>query len=354
MRDLVVALFTPPPPSRHATGADRAIGAELELIPVSSATKQRVGVNSAAGQIGTAEIIRVVALERGWREVADAYGAPSWELTGGGRISYEPGGQIEISSPVCNSADELISFLYQAIEPLRTVAAASGIDLLAVGVDPYNSIDQVPAQFRAPRYDNMARHFERIGPAGVRMMRQTASLQINVELGAMPLERWRLLNSIAPYLTAAFANSRMYAGEDTGHPSHRALIWQQLDPSRTGLPYNAAHPIDAYASFAEGATRILSDDAAHLSTLFPEVRPRGYFELRSIDAVELDRAAQAIRFVAALTTSARATQEALQLLGEPDASRLYIAATVGRSDPAIDSRIRELERIAGVSISEKL
>ncbi len=348
MRELIAALFTPRPAPRP----DSTIGAELELIPISSVSKQRVGINSAAGQIGTAEIIRTVALERSWNEIADAYVAPSWELTPDGRISYEPGGQIEISSPICNSADELISFLYEVIEPLRTAAAASGVDLLAVGVDPYNSIDQVSAQFHAPRYDMMARHFDHIGPSGIRMMRQTASLQINVELGAMPLERWRLLNSLAPYLTAAFANSRMYAGEDTGQASHRALIWQRLDPSRTGLPYDAAHPIDAYVRFAERATRILSDDAAHLSTLFPEVRPRGYFELRSIDAVELDRAARAIRFVSALTTSERATREALDLLGDPDPSLLYTAATLGRADPMMDARITQLEQIAGVAISE--
>lgn len=348
MRELVAELFTP----HGARRPDSAIGAELELIPVDSRTRHRVGINAAPGHTGTAEVIRAVALNRDWTETTDPYGAPAWNVTGG-RIAYEPGGQIEVSSPVCASAGELISFLHGVIDPLRTSAAAAGVELLAVGVDPYNSIEQVGVQLHAPRYDSMAGHFDLVGPAGIRMMRQTASLQINVELGPRPFERWRLLNSLAPYLTAAFANSRVYAGHDTGNASHRALLWQQLDPSRTGMPYDAADPIGEYVTFANTATRIMndnSDDAVHLTTLFPEVRPRGYFELRSIDAVELDRAALAIHFVSALTLDERATRDALDLLGEPDPAILHTAATAGRDDALIAARIRELGQIAGVAI----
>lgn len=346
MRELVAALFSP-----HGTPRpDSAIGAELELIPVDSRTRRRVGIDSAPGRVGTADVIRDMALEQSWRETTDTYGAPAWDVTGGGRIAYEPGGQIEVSSPVCDSPAELVSFLHGVIDPLRTSAAAAGAELLAIGLDPYNTINQVEVQLHAPRYDLMARHFELIGPAGIRMMRQTASLQINVELGPRPFERWRLLNSLAPYLTAAFANSRVYAGEDTGTASHRALLWQQLDPSRTGLPYDGADPIGAYVTFANRATRILNDDSVHLTTLFPEVRPRGYFELRSIDAVELDRAASVIQFVSAVTLNDLATRAALELLGDPNPGLLYTAATAGRDDALLGARIKELGQIAGVAI----
>lgn len=347
MRDLVAALFEP----RGTVRPDSAIGAELELIPIRSGSKRRVGIDSDIEGTGTAEIIRTAALDRNWRETTDAYGAPTWDVTHGGRISYEPGGQIEISSPVFDSASAMKPFLRDIVEPLRRSATESGIELLAIGLDPYNAIDDVSVQLHAPRYDTMAQHFNRIGRSGIRMMRQTASLQINVELGPRPFERWRLLNSLAPYLIAAFANSRIYNGQDTGHASHRALLWQQLDPSRTGLPYDATHPVSAYVQFAERATRILDEDGAHLTTLFPEVRPRGYFELRSIDSVELDRAQQAIELVSGLIQSDRATRSALDLLGEPDPTLLYTAATVGRADAAIDMRIRELEQLAGVAIS---
>ncbi len=345
MRELVATLFRP----RGAARSDSAIGAELELIPVNAETRMRVGIGSTADQVGTAEVMREAARARAWTETLDAYGGPSWVLATGCRISYEPGGQIEISSPVCISPNELIDFLDDVVGLLRQVAASFGIALLSVGIDPYNTIERVPVQLHASRYEVMARHFNSIGTSGIRMMRQTASLQINLELGAQPFERWRLLNALAPYLTAAFANSRIYAGNDTGHASQRALLWQDLDSSRTGLPYDARFPIDAYATFAERAARILRADADHLTTLFPEVRPRGYFELRSIDSMDLDRVALALRFVSVLASNARATRDTLQLLGAPDPALLYVAATAGRADPELNSRIIQLEQIAGVA-----
>jgi glutamate--cysteine ligase len=142
----------------------------------------------------------------------------------------------------------------------------------------------------------MDAYFARIGPAGARMMRQTASLQVAVDIGADALGRWRLLNALAPFLTAVFANSRRYAGDDTGFASYRAETWRRTDPLRTGL-LTGMDPIGAYVDFALRAPAILLggdkepaqplaawlgtiDGTAswerHLGTLFPEVRPRAH------------------------------------------------------------------------------
>jgi glutamate--cysteine ligase len=232
------------------------------------------------------------------------------------------------------------------VDALRTAGDAHGIDLLACGVDPFNRIQDVPLVLHAPRYERMTAYFERVGPAGVQMMRQTASLQLNVELGPEPLERWRLLNALAPYLTAAFANSRSYAGKDTGCASYRAHLWQVLDPSRTGLAYDAEDPVGAYARFAERAGRILDDDAAHLTTLFPEVRPRGYFEIRSLDAMELDDVERAIALVHALLERPGASIAALAITGEPDPSLLPMAAREGCENAVLASRGLALTSLA--------
>lgn len=326
------------------------MGAELELIPVRASTGQRVAITGQPGAPGMADLINSAAAETGWTETRDAYNAPAWNIPGGGRITFEPGGQIEISSPVYMAPGPLIGFLDTVVRQLRRYAGMHDVELLAVGVDPNNLIAAVPQQLHAPRYDLMARHFDSIGPAGIRMMRQTASLQINVELGPEPLRRWRLLNALAPYLTAAFANSRMYAGADTGSASYRAVLWQELDSTRTGMVYSSSDPVGAYARFADRATRILDDDAAHLTTLFPEVRPRGYFEIRSIDAVEVERAAQAIRFISAVTLDPNATNAALELLGDPDPALLAVSARLGRADPRMDATITALGSIAGIAI----
>jgi glutamate--cysteine ligase len=347
LRERVAALFAPSPdaPARSA----HAIGAELELIPVRRSTRRRVLIDDTREEPGTATLLRVAARAHGWIEALDAYGAPSWVLPRGGRITYEPGGQIEISSPVFDDANALARFLRDIVCITRDAAAEGDVVLLAVGVDPFNGIESVPRVLHAPRYDRMERHFDSIGPAGAQMMRQTASLQVNVELGATPMLRWRFLNALAPYLVAAFASSRTYAGADTGFASYRAQLWRTLDPSRTGIPYDARDPVGAYTAFAEHAGRMLDDDAAHLTTLFPEVRPRRYFELRSIDSVEPSRAADALMLVSALLSSDEITAEALALTGEPDAALLERAALEGYADPSLAAGIDALERLAALA-----
>lgn len=338
---LVDALFRPAAVPRSAG----AIGAELELIPVHTTTRRRALPTADERGPGTIDVVRLAAARHGWQEATDAYGGPGWRIGDGtdpGRISYEPGGQIEISSPVFDSPDALIAFLAGTVAALREAARVHDVELLAVGVDPFNPIDDVPLVLHAPRYERMTAHFERIGPSGIRMMRQTASLQLNVELGPHPMERWRLLNALAPYLTAAFATSTTYAGQATRYASYRAHLWQTLDPSRTGLPYDATDPLGAYTRFAAAASRILDEDAPHLTTLFPEVRPRGYYELRSLDAMEPDAAARAIRLVHTLVTDDDRARGVLEITGEPDPALLVTAARDGMHDATIRGRVDAL------------
>lgn len=341
LHTLVHGLFT-----GRAERPASAIGAELELIPLRADRCTPVPLHDSNGAPGTVTMLRHAADVVGWREASDAYGAPEWHIAGGGRLSFEPGGQLELSSPVLDGAPELIAFLGETVELLRSAANMFGIDLLAVGVDPCNDVARVPLQIAAPRYQRMQQWFDTIGPSGVRMMRQTASLQLSFELGERPLERWRLLNALTPYLSAAFSNSRRYAGADSGYASYRAHLWRTLDPSRTGLPYDSEDPIGAYARFAAAAGRILPDDAAHLTTLFPEVRPRGYFELRTLDAQDGEALARAITVVHTLVTSEDASAAAAAVVGRPDPRLLEVAARDGLEDPTLAAGVRALERIA--------
>jgi len=345
MRDLVESLFRPLTPGHP----DGSMGAELELIPIRDGSLRRVLVAAGSEGPGSADIIRDAVLNEplagSWRETLDPFGSPSWITAEGGRICYEPGGQIEISSPVFESAAPLERFLRDTVATLRSSAAKCGISLLTTGVDPHNALETVPLVLHAPRYEAMTRYFDSIGPSGARMMRQTASLQVSVELGANPMDRWALLNALAPYLVAAHANSPIYAGRPTGYASYRARLWQTLDTTRTGTPFDPLDPIGAYTQFARGAGRILDDDREHLTTLFPEVRPRGYFEIRSMDSMEPDRIGEALHFVSRLIHDPDIATEAMRVLRYPGANLLERAAALGRSDRAIDERLRVLERL---------
>jgi glutamate--cysteine ligase len=322
------------------------MGAELELIPVRNRSHRRVLIDADGEGPGSADIIRDAGATRGWREETDAYGAPSWAMPDGGHLFYEPGGQIEISSPVFPSGTALEKFLREAVRAVRDSAQAAGVTFLTSGVDPYNSLETVPLQLGAPRYQAMTRYFDSIGASGARMMRQTASLQVSVELGTHPFERWKLLNALAPYLIAAYANSPNYEGHHTGYASYRAQLWQTLDATRTGLPFDEKDPVGAYTRFAEHAGRILDDDAAHLTTLFPEIRPRGYFEIRSMDSMEPDRVGEALRFISRLVHDDDVASEAQEIVGNPDARLLPRAAELGRADATIDAPLKVLDILA--------
>jgi len=327
------------------------IGAELELIPVRTTTGARVGIADDAGGPGVAAIVRRTARQHGWRERVDICGTPSWALPGGGTLAFEPGAQLEIASPVYDAPDLLGTFLTSTAGVLRDAANQDGVTLLATGVDPGGRVQDIPPQLGAERYVRMAAYFDRLGPAGIRMMRQTASLQVSVELGPQPLTRWRLLNSLAPVLVAVAANAAVYEGRDTGRASYRAHLWRTLDPSRTGLPYSEQDPVTTYVDFAARAGRILPDDAAHLTTLFPEVRPRGYFEVRSMDSVEPERAARIIRWLHRIVYDAEVARAALDVLGTPDPAALTRAGDAGLRDPALRGHAQALEALTGIVVT---
>jgi len=304
----------------------------------------------------TAEVLTRLGQRERWSEESSDGDPPSWNTEDGARISFEPGGQIEISTAPQPTASEVIDSTQQLVTLIRTAMSSAGIELVARGVDPYNDIDTVPLQLHRDRYTGMTRYFESIGPSGVRMMRQTAALQINLERGEDPKSRWRLLNSLAPIVVALFANSRQYASKRTEWASYRAQLWRTLDPSRTGIVYDETGPVERYLDFALGAVAMRSGNGGayrtfrewmtqravngdewlfHLSTLFPEVRPKEFFELRSADTIELDALAAPVVFVTSLVYDEESAHRAIELIGPPSEGLLERAGRLGLADPEI-------------------
>jgi glutamate--cysteine ligase len=256
-------------------------------------------------------------------------------------LSFEPGGQVELSLPCAANPSELATRLTRELTALRTDCAAAGITLFADPVDDRPAGD-VPLQLTSPRYLAMQRHLDTIGPAGRRMMRQTAATQICLDWwpGAAGLEQWRVLNLAAPFLAAAFARSR--------GPGGRLTTWLAVDPARTGFDdrmLRGDDPIGAYADFAAGATVFTTpgDAQEHLTTLFPPVRPRGsYLEARFLDVQEERDVEGIVAAFAALLYDDDRRQRALREL-EPERAALadhWAAAAAG--DQATADRGREL------------
>ncbi|HEX9219048.1 MAG TPA: glutamate-cysteine ligase family protein [Gemmatimonadaceae bacterium] len=340
-----------------------AIGLELELIPVHRSTHTRVLATNDS-RTSTSEVLSQLGRRESWNEQSISGDPPSWTTRDGARISFEPGGQLEISTAPLPTASEVIDAAQSLVVTLRAAMSDAGIDLLARGVDPYSDINAVPLQLHRDRYTGMTRYFSSIGPSGVRMMRQTAALQINLERGEDPKSRWRLLNALAPIVVALFANSREYAGTSTDWVSYRAQLWRTLDPSRTGIIYDEDHYVERYLDFALDAIAMRARDDGlgyrpfrewtrepaikmddwlfHLSTLFPEVRPKEFFELRSADTIEPDALAAPVVLVTGIVYDNESSRRATELLGFPSADVLDRAGRIGLRDPEIHRLAAEL------------
>jgi glutamate--cysteine ligase len=352
----------------HATcfsprdGGIGRVGVEVEFLVMDELTHVPLPLFGARGLI---ERLRRYALRANWAELRGYDGTPRFDAAGVATISFEPGGQLEISTAPLASASELLRALRGIVNPLRVALSDEGVTLLSAGIDPFNDARRVPLQLRVDRYERMTRYFEEIGPFGIRMMRQTAAIQVSLDRGPLPASRWRLLNDLAPYLIASFANSPNYAGADTGHRSFRALCWRMLDPTRTGVAVLSDDPAAAYTTFAlaahdmmasasEQSHRPLSDTLAadenerwamHLSTLFPEVRPRGHFEVRSCDAIDPAHYAAPIVLLTGLAYDERSARDAGILTAESRAL-LRTAGESGLRDLGIARTARDLFALA--------
>jgi glutamate--cysteine ligase len=347
------------------TPGDKAarVGVEVELLAHDAATgfpRPLLGNPNAL-----VPLIRRYAATAGWSERAGYGDVPYFDIPARATISFEPGGQIEISAVPTNNVTDLVCSTQEIVAQFRSFLGDSGVRLESVGIDPRNDARSIPLQLPVERYEKMTRYFESIGPYGIRMMRQTAAIQVSLDRGRRPAERWRLLNDLAPYVIAIFANSPHYCGVDTGHKSFRASCWRNLDPSRTGVATLSDDPAGGYTDFAMTANdmrqsvdrapvsfahRAPSDDAErawqnHLTTLFPEVRPRGHYEVRSCDAIEPKWYAAPVVFLYALVYDETASREATVLAANSGAL-LQAAGEQGLENDSIAATSRDLFRLA--------
>ncbi|HET9419938.1 MAG TPA: glutamate-cysteine ligase family protein [Nocardioides sp.] len=254
---------------RAPTALGRAVGG---LFPTAGQPRStRVGVEHELLAFDT-RTQGPVDIERVRRAVEDTPLA--------GCVAFEPGGQVELNLPCAPDPTALDRCFGSALAELRCRADDAGVRLEALPVDP-RAISRLPLQLRSDRYLAMQAHFDRIGPAGRRMMRQTAGTQVCLDWwpGRAGLEQWRVLLLAGPFLAAALSRG---AGPDS-----RLATWLAVDPARTGFDdrlLSGDDPVAAYTAFAGGAARFVPADQ-HLSTLFPPVRPRGrYLEVRFLDA----------------------------------------------------------------------
>ncbi len=285
----------------------------------------------SAGSLVDGRVGRVgLEIEAHCIDLADPRRRPTWAqigeviadvgpLPGGGRITLEPGGAVELSGPPADGPLRAIRAMAADRAVLDAAFAGAGLGLLLLGADPLRPTERINP---GPRYAAMERFFAASGTAeaGAAMMTATASVQVNLEAGPAAgwAERVRLAHALGPTMIAIAANSPLLAGRFTGWASTRQQVWGRLDSARCGPVLGAsgldpatdwaryalkapvmlvlpdATPVEDWVPFADWAERRVllgdrppttADLEYHLTTLFPPVRPRGWLEIRYLDAV---------------------------------------------------------------------
>ena len=290
------------------------VGTEYEKVGIDRNTGQAIPY---FGPRGVQRILQEMIERYGW-EPEEQDGniiALSRDRT---QITLEPGGQIELSGEPCESIHCTYAEFDQHIRELLEVCEPLDIVFLGLGMQPVSRPDEiewVPKQ----RYRIMGPYMPTVGSLGQRMMKQTATVQTNIDFldEKDAMMKFRTGMGLAPVLIAMFANSPICDGRLNGYRSYREHIWTDTDKSRQGLLKFAFATEASFAHYVEyaldvpmyfiirhhqyinmtgvtfreflhyghnGERATIEDWADHLTTLFPETRIKRYIEVRSVDS----------------------------------------------------------------------
>jgi glutamate--cysteine ligase len=304
--------------------ADFRIGTEHEKLPFTLAGHRPVPY---AGPRGIRALLEGMRHLLGWEPILEGETIIGLaDVTGGGAITLEPGGQFELSGAPVATIHQTCSELNAHLAQLNEVARPLGIAFLSLGMSPKWTRAETPMMPKG-RYKIMAAYMPKVGRLGLDMMFRTCTVQVNLDFSseADMVKKLRVGLALQPVATAIFANSPFTEGKPNGFLSFRSEIWRDTDPDRTGMlpfAFEAGMGFERYVDYAlsvpmyfvkrgadyidvagssfrdllagrhpalPGERATISDWANHLSTLFPEVRLKRYLEMRGADGGSRER-----------------------------------------------------------------
>lgn len=263
----------------------------------------------------------------GWEPILDGDNIIGLaDVTGGGAISLEPGGQFELSGAPLETLHQTAIEAHAHFAQLREIADPLGIGFLGLGMSPKWSRAETPVMPKS-RYQIMTRYMPKVGNLGLDMMYRTSTVQANLDFSseADMVKKLRVSLAWQPVATAIFANSPFTEGRLNGFLSYRSAIWMDTDNDRAGMlpfAFEDGMGFERYVDYAldvpmyfvkrgdtyhdvagtsfrdllagrnpavPGERAVLSDWVNHIGTIFPEVRLKRYLEMRGADSGPLSR-----------------------------------------------------------------
>ena len=266
----------------------------------------------------------LLALKKsGWESILEdgnTIGLSRDKSLGGGTITLEPAGQLELSGAPLTNIHETFNELDEHRSQISKEGSNLGLGFLGAGLTPNWSFDEMPIMPKS-RYQIMKNYMPKKGNLGLDMMFRSTTIQVNLDYSSESdmIKKFKVSLALQPIATALFANSPFLDGNLTGYNSFRSHIWTDTDPDRTGmLPFvfdgemsyekyvDYALKVPMYFIYRDGNYLDVSgssfedflngdldelpnekpniiDWENHLTTIFPEVRLKSFLEMRGAD-----------------------------------------------------------------------
>ena len=298
---------------------DFKIGTEHEKFAFHLDTLKPVSFSEKKG----IEALLLSLKKYGWESILEGkntIGLKRKESLGGGTITLEPAGQLELSGAPLNNLHETFDELNEHRIQISKEGSELGIGFLSAGLTPDWAIDEMPVMPKK-RYEIMRNYMPKKGSLGLDMMFRSTTIQVNLDYSseADMIKKFKVSLALQPIATALFSNSPFLNGKLNGYNSYRSHIWTDTDSDRTGfLPfvfegemsyekyvdyalkvpmyfiYRDGNYIDvsglSFENFLEGSLAELPGEKPtifdwenHLTTIFPEVRLKSFLEMRGAD-----------------------------------------------------------------------
>ena len=277
------------------------------------------------GKCSIKNILEYLKANRGWKEITEGHSIIGLEKNSA-KITLEPGGQLELSGAVLENIHQTSLEVKNHLIDLEVISKKFDISYIGIGAAPIWHHDEMPIMPKG-RYKLMTPYMEKVGEHGTKMMYRTCTIQVNLDFSSENDMKKKLRVGFAfqPVVTALFASSPFFEGENTGFQSWRANIWKDTDVSRTGIiptVFDKSFGFDDWTNYAldvpmyfifrkgkyinalgqsfrnflkgnlealPGEKPKLQDWHDHLTTIFSEVRLKQFIEMRGADSGPSDR-----------------------------------------------------------------
>lgn len=286
------------------------IGVEFEHFIVDSKTFETITYYHENGIVDTLEKL----VQNGWTgdyEGEHILGAHKEDKV----ITLEPGSQFEFSINAKRDIRELDKEYREFLAEIEEILEEKDQMIVSLGYHPVTKIEDIKL-LPKKRYDYMFNYFKDKGSHAHNMMKGSGALQVSLDYESEEdyRKKFKVANGISPIISAITSNIICFEGEKFEKKNLRNLIWLNMDDGRSGVVKGAMNEDFSYRKYGEYLLDVepiftMKDGEAintgnktigelfdpedytlkeleHLMTMvFPDVRTKGFIEIRMMDSL---------------------------------------------------------------------